>query len=368
MRTDDEFFMKRALALGARGDGKVSPNPLVGSVIVRDGKIVAEGWHKKYGGAHAEINAMRALKNARSAGGRGKKMTLYINLEPCIHTNKKTPPCVPALIACGLFERIVIATKDSNPKVRGRGIRALKSAGIQVEVGCMEREARLLNEKFFTWMGLGRPFVGMKVAMSLDGKIATREGHSKWITSNKSRVVVHKIRDEYDAILVGIGTVLADNPMLKGSHREPLRVILDSRLRIPLSAHVLRDTNVLIATTRRAPSKKLRLLEARGIQIYRAQKRIALAPLLRTLAEKNISSVLVEGGSEVFGSFISERLIDRAYFFVAPMIIAGRDAVCAVGGRGIGLLKNAIHLKDPIVQKTGDDYLFSGRVVVSLSG
>ncbi|MBI4994695.1 bifunctional diaminohydroxyphosphoribosylaminopyrimidine deaminase/5-amino-6-(5-phosphoribosylamino)uracil reductase RibD [Candidatus Peregrinibacteria bacterium] len=349
----DLQFMHRAIELAGRGTGFVSPNPLVGAVFVKNGKIISDGFHKKFGGDHAEIVALKnAGKNKISLAG----STLYINLEPCIHSGK-TPPCVPALIAAGI-SRVKIAMKDPNPLVSGRGISALRRAGIKVDVGYLEREAKALNEKFIKWMKTGMPFVSMKVAMSLDGKIATRTGDSKWITGEGSRKYVKRIRDEHDAILVGAGTVLKDNPVLKGKIREPLRVILDSKLTLPFTEKVFRNNNVFIALTSKAPQFKINALIKRRInfKIFKGEK-IPLRPLLRFLSGKNISSVLVEGGSEIFGSAIDEKLVDKFYWFIAPKIIGGQGAKPAVGGKGVFKMAQAMDLKDFRIEKSGKDIL-----------
>lgn len=345
--------MRRAVELAKRGKGFVSPNPLVGAVFVRGGKIIAEGFHKKFSGDHAEIVA---LKNAGEKSLTGS--TLYINLEPCVHYGK-TPPCVPKIISTGIA-RVVIAMKDPNPLVSGRGITALRKAGMKVEVGCLKREAFALNEKFIKWITSGMPFVSMKIAMSLDGKIATRTGDSKWITGESSREYVKRLRDEYDAILVGTGTVLADNPSLSGKTREPKRIILDSALKIPLTAKIFRDSNIFVATTSGAPKSKINALIKRGIdfKIFKSMDgEIPLNPLLRYLGGKNISSVLVEGGSEIFGSAIDEKLVDKFYWFIAPKIIGGRDAKPAVGGKGIAKMAQAIDLGNFSFRKIGTDIL-----------
>jgi diaminohydroxyphosphoribosylaminopyrimidine deaminase/5-amino-6-(5-phosphoribosylamino)uracil reductase len=323
---NDERFMKRALELAKRGISSVSPNPMVGAVLVRKGKIVAQAFHKKFREPHAE---KLVLAYAR----RGD--TLYVNLEPCVFfEGKKTPGCVPEILKSKI-SRVVIAMKDPNPKVSGRGIRAMRRGGIRVDVGCLRKNAQELNEKFVKWMRTGIPFVGMKVAMSLDGKIATKTGDSKWITSDASRRWVKKLRDTYDALLVGSRTVLLDNPTLAGAQREPRRIILDSQLRVSPRAKVLRDNNVIFVTTNRAPNSKIHFFKKRGIPLKIFSQKIQLHPLLRFLGKQNISSILVEGGSEIFGSFMDKKFVDRLYWFIAPKIIGGRKAKTAVGGEGI---------------------------------
>lgn len=353
---NDIYFMHRAFKLAKRGAFSVSPNPLVGALLVKNGKIITEGWHKKFGGPHAEIET---LNNAYKKGKNQAGSTLYVTLEPCVHEQKKTPPCVPEIIGANI-QRVVLAMKDPNPYVSGRGIAALRKAGIKVRVGCLEHKAKNLNEKYVKWMKTKIPFIGMKVAMSLDGKIATRIGDSKWITSEASRAYVKKLRDLYDGILLGVGTVMKDNPTLLGNHRKPLRIILDSTLRSPLTLKVFRDSNVVVATTARASQKKIKIFQKRGIPLKIFPKKIQLTPLLRFLGKRGISSILVEGGSEIFGSFIDEKLADKFYWFIAPKIIGGRGAKPALQGKGIRFLSQAITLDDVNIQRIGEDFLIDG--------
>lgn len=343
-KAENEKFMRRALSLASRGSPFVSPNPMVGAVLVRKGKIIAESWHRKFGGPHAEALLFQQLKKRGilAAGG-----DLYVNLEPCVEFfGKKTSSCANRIIESGI-RRVFIAMKDPNPRVNGHGIKALKQAKISVEVGCMEKDAMRLNHKFIKWMRTGMPFVTMKVAMSLDGKIATKTGDSKWITSPESRRFVKLLRDEHDAILVGINTVLRDNPELKGVRREPLRIILDSKLQTSKGAKVVRDSNVLFITTRH---------EKRPVPCKAFSKKIKLVPLLRFLGKRGVSSILVEGGSEVFGSFVDARLVDRFVWFIAPKIIGGRSAKTAIGGEGVSFMKKALQLSRPHVQMIGSDF------------
>lgn len=352
-----KWLMARVLGLARKGEGHVSPNPLVGALLQKGGKIIAEGYHKKFGGPHAErVILEKALRKGISLHG----AQLYVNLEPCIHDEKKTPPCVPLILKSGI-SKVVIAMKDPHPQVNGRGIRALKNSGVAVDLGCLKEEAFLLNEKFVTWVTTGRPFIGMKVAMSLDGKIATKTGDSHWITSEKSRAYVHELRDAYDAILIGKNTVIHDNPTLAGKKREPLRIILDSFLQIPLSSRVLRDHNVLVVTTKRGAEERNRhgLFQKRGIPLKIFPRKIILAPLLHSLGKRGISSIFVEGGSEIFGSFLDAKLVDRFYWFIAPKIIGGREAVSAIGGRGISSMKQALQISPYGIKKIGPDIFLS---------
>ncbi len=353
----DITFMQRALKLAEKGMYRTSPNPMVGAVFVRGGKVVAEGWHAMFGGPHAEAVAIAwAKKRKVSLAG----STLYVTLEPCVATaTKKTPPCLTSVCAAGVV-RVVIAMEDPNPLVAGRGLRLLKKAGIRVEVGCCAQEAEVLNERFCVWMRTGMPFVAMKVAMSLDGKITRPGGDSKWITAEPARRFVKVLRSRYDALLVGKGTVLADDPELAGTYRNPRRIILDSTLSIPLAACVFRDTNVVVVTTARAPLPKRKALEKRGILLKIFKKHITLAPLLRWLGTQGMSSVFVEGGAKVFGSFVDGNLVDRYYWFVAPKVIAGSDATFAIGGSGARRIKDALTLRNSTVRRIGPDLLFEG--------
>lgn len=358
----DEHYIERVLKLAKRGEGFVSPNPMVGALLIKNGRVLGEAWHRKFGGLHAERELLKNLKNAKNAKNFPAGATLYVNLEPCVNfPGKKTPDCVSAIIESGV-SKVVVAMKDPNPLVCGRGIAALKKAGIKISLGCLKKEAEKLNEKFTRWKSSGFPFVAMKVAMSLDGKIATRTGNSKWITSQESRMFVKKLRDSFDAILVGSRTVSLDNPGLAGKKREPLRVVLDSTLRVSPRAKVLRDNNVLLVTTNRSPKSKRDFFLKRGIQLKIFPEKIKLNPILRFLAQQGISSLLVEGGSEVFGSFVDAKLVDRYYWFIAPKIIGGRDALNAVSGEGISDLRHAKVLPYTL-ERLGDDLLMiSSRV------
>jgi diaminohydroxyphosphoribosylaminopyrimidine deaminase/5-amino-6-(5-phosphoribosylamino)uracil reductase len=379
---DDLAFVQLSIQLAAQGAGLVSPNPLVGSVVVKDGEIVGRGYHRYDDLKHAEVWALE------EAGERARGATVYVNLEPCSHqgTGKRTPPCVKALIDAGV-KRVVASMVDPNPQVNGRGFDRLRAAGIEIEVGAMEREARRLNEKFVKFVTTGLPFVHLKTACSLDGRIATRAGDSKWITGQEARAASQRLRHEYDAILVGIGTVLTDDPLLTDRtqlpRRRPLaRIVLDSSLRIPLESQLVRtarDWPVIVFTAKREEARagafptlaqsfvpwktKLEALREFGVEVIRLEPdrgRLDLKTILSTLSGRNLSSVIVEGGAEAAGSFIAERLIDKATFFLAPKIIGGRDAVPAIGGEGIERLSEAIALGEVEVVRRGDDWEFTG--------
>ncbi|MDI6592021.1 MAG: bifunctional diaminohydroxyphosphoribosylaminopyrimidine deaminase/5-amino-6-(5-phosphoribosylamino)uracil reductase RibD [Patescibacteria group bacterium] len=354
---EEEFFLKEALKLAKKGLSWTNPNPMVGAVIVKNGKIIAKGYHKRVGLPHAEIEALRVAKSDV------KGSTLYTNLEPCSHWGR-TPPCVQSLIRAGISQ-IVCSTLDPNPKVRGRGVNILKKAGVKVSVGLLEKEARFLNEAFFTFHQKKRPFIAIKFAASLDGKIATKTGQSKWITNESARNYARKLRAYYQAVLVGIKTVLKDNPHLGLSSptkfKEPLRIILDPELKIPLKSQVLRDNNVLLITTSFAEKEKLKELKKRNIAIISYQnKRISLNRLLDDLRKREIISILVEGGGETIGNFVDKKLVDKIYAFYSPIIIGGKEAISAVSGKGIENLKSAIHFTNLSFKHFSDNFLLIG--------
>ena len=368
----DEIFMKKALTLAARGRGRTSPNPMVGAVIVKSGKIIASDYHKKAGDPHAEILVLK------TAGKRAKGATLYVSLEPCCHTDKKTPPCTRAIIRSGI-KKVVAAMIDPNPKVSGMGLKELRKAGIETVSGIMEKEALKLNEAFIKYITAKEPFVVLKIAQSLDGKIATAKGESRWITGEKAREYVHRLRNEVDAILVGIGTVKKDNPSLdcriKGG-RNPYRIIVDSSLDISLNAKVLkhRDNKTIIATisppkTRpykrelMSCQKKIEQLQNMGAHVLTLKDKngkVDLKSLMKELARLEITSVMIEGGSSINASALSSKVIDKVMLFIAPRIIGGADAISSIGGRSPVLLKNAFRLNDIQVKKIGDDLLLEG--------
>ncbi|MCG0276914.1 MAG: bifunctional diaminohydroxyphosphoribosylaminopyrimidine deaminase/5-amino-6-(5-phosphoribosylamino)uracil reductase RibD [Thermanaeromonas sp.] len=355
--------MQRALELARQGLGRTRPNPAVGAVVVRDCKIVGEGYHQKAGTPHAEIHALKA------AGEMARGATLYVTLEPCCHYGR-TPPCTEAIKAAGI-RKVVIAMPDPNPKVAGEGIRQLKEAGIEVEVGVLAQEAGRLNEAFSKYITTGLPWVTMKVAMTLDGKIATRTGASRWITCEASRQKVHELRDTHDAVLVGIGTVLADDPLLTTrlpGGRDAVRVILDSSLRLPLNAKVINPSSpapTWVATTDRAPVEKIKELERLGVEVLilpSERGRVSWAALLKTLGEREITSVLLEGGAEVNASALENGIVDRVIVFIAPKIFGGREAPGPVGGAGISRPDEAWRLEEVEVQPSGTDIMITGLV------
>ena len=358
----EEEYMKLALRLARRGLGWTSPNPVVGAVLVKDSRIVGRGYHRRFGGNHAEINA---LQNASTdpAGA-----TLYVTLEPCCHYGK-TPPCVDAIIK-NKIKKVVIGTLDPNPQVRGKGVKILNQHGIETKVGMLEEACRKLNEAHFKYMTTGLPLVTLKFAQTLDGRIATASGDSRWISSEEFRKRVHRLRATSDAVLVGIDTVLADNPQLtvrlvRG--RSPTRVILDSRLRMPPDSEIVRTRDivpVMIATTAQADSKKVSQLREMGIEILVIQPdefgEIDLKHLLRALGERNIASLLVEGGAKVITSFLRQKLADKLVVAIAPKIM-GRG-IDAVGELNIAKISQALKLNFQKVSRVGEDIVIEARV------
>lgn len=296
--TRDAAFMALALRLAAKGRGRTHPNPMVGAVVVAKGRVVGQGWHRRAGGPHAEVPALRA------AGRRARGATLYVTLEPCSHTGKRTPPCVPAIVASSV-KRVVVAMRDPNPRVHGRGLSALRRAGIRVDVGCRQQDAERLNEAYGHWMRTGRPFVVLKAAMTLDGKIATADGDSQWITGAAARRDAHRLRSEVDAVMVGAGTVLRDDPRLTvrmGAQGplQPRPVVLDSTLRLPLGARVLAGGRAIVATTAKAPAPRIERLRAQGVTVLvlpLQNGRVSLRACLERLGGMEIGSVLLEGGA-----------------------------------------------------------------------
>jgi diaminohydroxyphosphoribosylaminopyrimidine deaminase/5-amino-6-(5-phosphoribosylamino)uracil reductase len=358
----DEKLMRLALDLAEEARGRTSPNPMVGAVIVRDGQVVGRGYHRKAGTPHAEIHAIA------DAGARARGATIYINLEPCSHYGR-TGPCTQAIIEAGL-SRAVIAMVDPNPRVSGRGKAALEAHGIQVETGILESEARKLNECYIKYITTGRPFVILKAAMSLDGKIATASGRSRWISSEDSRRMAHQIRDEVDAILVGIGTVLRDDPSLTtrlpdGRGQDAIRIILDSRARIPLKSKVLNldsSARTIVAVTPQATQEKIAKLKERAEVLIAPEQngRVDLKLLMEKLGQMEITSVLLEGGAEVNASALKAGIVDKVMVFIAPKLIGGSRSPGPIGGAGIGDLAEAVQLTDVSVDRVGEDILVTG--------
>jgi diaminohydroxyphosphoribosylaminopyrimidine deaminase/5-amino-6-(5-phosphoribosylamino)uracil reductase len=364
--TEKEKFMKAAIQLAKKGTGMVSPNPLVGAVLVKEGKVIGKGYHKIFGGPHAEVNALeKAGKMARGAD-------MYINLEPCCH-HGKTAPCVDALIEKEI-RRVFVGMVDPNPTVKGKSIKKLKKAGIEAEVGLLEDECRRLNESFVKFITKKVPFIILKAALTLDGKIATYTGDSKWITCEESRNLVHQIRSEVDAVMVGIGTVIADDPLLtvrlhKEAKKNPFRVVVDSSLHIPYKSRMLQPElagKTIIATSRKmAVSKKAQAIKKKGAQVLGTplkRGRVDLTALLKLLGEKGIASILIEGGSELNASALECEIVDKILFFYSPKIIGGREAISIVGGGGLKKIADAIKVKDITIRSMDSDFLVEGYI------
>ncbi len=359
----DERYMWLALDLASQGLGDTSPNPAVGAVLVKNGKVVGTGYHQRAGGPHAEIYALEA------AGEEARNATLYVTLEPCSHTGK-TPPCTGRIIAAGV-RKVVVAMTDPNPLVNGRGIARLKEAHIRVKTGVLAEKAARLNEAYVKYITTGVPFVTMKAAMTLDGKIATRTGASRWISSERSREFGHRLRRFNDAIMVGIGTVLADDPRLTTrlpeDGRDPLRVIVDSQARTPLTASVLANPlQTLLAVTSAAPRERVEALKNTGAGLIELPPgpdgRVPLPELLRELGRRQITSVLVEGGSALNYSLLAAGLVDKVHFFIAPLMFGGSEAPSPVGGEGVAQVSDAWQIRDVEISRYDCDILVTGYI------
>ena len=361
----DLEWMTRALTLAARGRGLTSPNPMVGAIVVRDGAVLAERFHERAGAAHAEAAALA------EAGPRARGATLYVTLEPCNHVGR-TPPCVDAIIRAGI-RRVVSATRDPNPRVKGGGAAALVAAGIEVTTPCLGREARELNRTFFTAVERQRPHVTIKWAMTLDGKIAAFDRRSQWITGEAARQEAHRLRSQSDAIVTGIGTVLADDPALtvrlpQPWPREPYRVVVDSRARLPLDAKLLRTgsrSRVLVAVGEAAPPQRLAALDSAGVTVLACKSRegrVDVVDLGARLFALDVTAVLLEAGSELTGAFVQAGLADRVAAFVAPTLLGGAEAPTPVGGPGLAL-PNALRLTNMTARPIGTDWLLEADII-----
>lgn len=359
----DEKYMRLAMQLAGNAIGRTSPNPLVGAVIVKDNRVVGCGWHRKAGTPHAEVHALN------QAGELAQGADVYVTLEPCAHYGK-TPPCAKALVEAKV-KNVYGGLLDVNPKVAGKGFKILEDAGIHVEYGFLQDELRKQNEVFFKWIEHKKPFVVLKAAMTLDGKIATATGQSKWITNETSRAYGYKLRDIYDGIMVGINTVIEDNPMLTArvdGGKNPIRIVVDSSLRIDINANVVQDKSAktIVATTDKADKDKILKLQAQDVDVIVVDKdendKVDIEKLLDILGQQNICSILVEGGATLNGSFVAKKLVDKVYFFIAPKIVGGKEAKTPVAGTGILNLQEALALKDIQIEKLEEDILIIGRV------
>ncbi len=361
----DEKFMRRAIALALRGEGKTRPNPLVGAVIVKDGRLIGEGYHTKYGALHAE---REALADCRKRGEDPRFADIYVTLEPCCHTGKQ-PPCTEALVEAGVG-RVFVGSSDPNPLVAGKGVEFLKQHGIQVETGFLKAECDALNPIFFHYITTGKPYVALKYAMTADGKIATVTGESKWITGEEARAHVQRLRNRYAAILVGINTVLADNPMLNCRIEggvNPLRIVLDSSLRIPLECQLVqtaRDIPLMVVCASDSAGKCVQL-EGLGVEVLPlpgADGRPDLKALVAELGKRGIDSLLIEGGSQVHYSALQAGIVNHIYSYVAPKIFGGAEALGPVWGTGVQQVAEAFPLQVVGTQMFGSDILIEYEV------
>lgn len=362
-----EEYMRRALELARKGEGHTSPNPMVGCVVVKDGRIISEGYHEKYGEFHAERNALtRCTEDTAGAD-------LYVTLEPCCHQGK-TPPCTDIIIEKKIA-RVFVGSMDSNPLVAGKGVQILRDHGIYVETGILDAECRKLNEVFYHYIATKTPFVVMKYAMTLDGKIACATGDSKWVTGEIARTQVHRMRGRYRGIMVGIGTVLADDPMLNCRVEggvDPVRIICDSNLRIPTESQIVKtasDIETIVACSQEAleserKQEKIRRLKEAGIQIIGTEGAhgVNLVKLMKKLGGQNIDSILLEGGGTLNASALEDGIVNKVYAYIAGKLIGGMDARSPVEGMGIDRMADAITLQNVEIEKLGDDFCIVGYV------
>ncbi len=360
-----EKYMWLALDLAKKAVGKTSPNPLVGAVVVKEGEVVGVGYHQKAGEPHAEVYALE------EAGEKARGATLYVNLEPCSY-HGKTPPCVDKIVNMQI-RKVVAAHEDPNPRVAGKGFAALHEKGIKVKVGVLEKEARKINEAFIKYMSTGLPFVTLKIAATLDGKTATRKGASRWITGEKSRELVHRLRNQVDAILTGSGSILKDDPrlttrLLEGG-RDACRVVVDSQARIPLEAKILNlnsSSSTIIAVTEEAPADRVELLRAKKnievVVLPTRADRVDLRALMQELGRREIISLLVEGGGILNYALLQEGLVDKIYYFIAPIIFGGQEAPTSFEGEGIDLVNEAWNIEDIEIKRYKEDLLLVGYV------
>lgn len=371
--------MRRAIELAKKGGGYVHPNPLVGCVVVNDGAIIAEGYHEKYGEYHAERNALTRC-NTKTKGA-----SLYVTLEPCCHYGK-TPPCTEIIIEKGI-KKVFVGILDPNPLVAGKGVKMLQEAGIEVEVGLCENEIREMNKVFLKYITTKKPYVIMKTAMTLDGKIAAHTGDSKWVTNEESRKMVHELRSELAGVVVGIGTVLADDPMLtcrlEGNHHQPVRIVVDSNLRIPVDSQLVktaREYRTIVATTVISTEAErngeisfncrrfldsLRSLEMTGVEVLECKSinnHVDINDLMIKLGSMGIDSLLLEGGGTLNAAFLETGCVDEVWAFIAPKIIGGEGAKTPVGGKGIEKMGEAINLQNIDIQNVNGDILIKGKI------
>ena len=360
----DIEFMRRAIELAKKGGGYVHPNPLVGCVVVKDGEIIAEGYHEKYGEFHAERNALLHCQSET------KGASLYVTLEPCCHYGK-TPPCTEIIIEKGI-KKVFVGILDPNPLVAGKGVKILQDAGIEVEVGLCQDEIRELNKVFLKYITTKRPYVIMKTAMTLDGKIAAHTGDSRWVTNDESRKLVHELRSEMAAIIVGIGTVLADDPMLnvrlEGNPHQPVRIVVDSNLRTPIDSQLVKtakEYRTIIATTVSDNCRDVRPYVSTGIELIQCKSKdghVDINDLMTKLGSHGIDSLLLEGGGTLNSAFLEAGCVDEVWAFIAPKIIGGEGAKTPVAGKGIEKMSDAIQLQNIDIQNINGDILIKGKI------
>lgn len=349
----DEFAMRRALALAARGRGRTAPNPMVGAVVVAGDRIVGRGWHARAGTPHAEVLALQ------EAGDAARGATLYVTLEPCCHQGR-TPPCTGAIVDAGI-RRVVASMEDPFSKVSGQGLAALRAAGLQVEGGVLESEARELNRAYLKAVHTGLPWITIKMAMSLDGKIATRTGDSRWVTGEKARHFVQRLRNAYDAVMIGIGTANADDPLLTSrlrGGRDPLRVVVDARAELLVETALVETAPATRTLVFAGKGVLTDHLLARGVEVEHlplADGRVPVEPMLRSLAARDIHSVLCEGGAALAGALLDAGYVDEVVWFIAPKLVGGDSAVCAIGGRGVQRMGEARDLARVRTRRFGPD-------------
>ena len=363
--SNDKYYMQKALELAERGAGFVNPNPLVGALLVKEGRIIGEGWHTHYGGAHAERAALKSCTESTESA------TMYVTLEPCCHYGK-TPPCTEAIIESGIT-RVVAAMQDPNPRVAGKGFDQLRAAGIEVVVGIEEEFAREQNRVFLKYITTKKPWITLKCAMTLDGKIATHTGDSRWITGTESRIRVHEMRSRHTAILTGIGTLIADDPMLnvrleRQNLRQPIRVVADSSAQTPLDSQLVKTADsyrTIVAHTTSAKDNNLELLRRTGVETLLCKESsgvVDIDDLCLKLGEMKIDSLLLEGGGAINYNFLQAGVVDEVYAFIAPKIVGGVSAKTPVEGRGAELMSSAIELSSVEVERIDDDILITGRI------
>jgi diaminohydroxyphosphoribosylaminopyrimidine deaminase/5-amino-6-(5-phosphoribosylamino)uracil reductase len=357
-----EYFMELALTLAQKAKGKTSPNPMVGALVVKNNRIIGKGYHEKAGSDHAEVIALD------EAGLKAKGATLYVTLEPCAHFGK-TPPCVDRIIKSQVKE-VIVGMSDPNPLNNGKGISILKQHRIKVRVGFLEDRLKKLNEVFIKYITRRLPFVTVKVAESLDGRIATKRGDSKWITSDKSRLYAHRLRQDYDGVMVGVNTVLRDDPKLEAwfSKKDPIKIIVDSQLSISAEANIFsRNSKVIIATLPIAPgqatkNRDILAQKSKILEVKEKSGQVSLRDMMKKLGQLEITNILVEGGGTLIGSLFDEGLVDKVMFFISPKIIGGKEAISSVMGKGIEQIDKAVKLREVTSKRIGEDFLIEGYV------